>query len=67
MLRESAEALCVLCKHGGYCSSRLNERMHLLVSLAQKQIQFFKCKLRILYKPLRIKCWITQIYCTLYI
>ncbi len=34
----SAEVLCAMCKYDGYCSSRLNMNMHLLLSFAQKQI-----------------------------
>ncbi len=36
----SAELLWVLCEHDAYCSSRLNVNMHLLISLAQKQIHY---------------------------
>jgi len=30
----------VVCEYDGYCRSRLNVSMHLLISLAQKNIQY---------------------------
>jgi len=52
----SAEALCMLC----YCSSRLSGSMHLLLSLAQKQIQYSSKWIKTemltrLHKPAMIK------------
>uniref|UniRef100_A0A671P8J9 Shisa family member 8b n=1 Tax=Sinocyclocheilus anshuiensis TaxID=1608454 RepID=A0A671P8J9_9TELE len=39
--KSRGEALCAMYKHDGYCNSRLNVNMHLLISLAQKQIPYF--------------------------